>query len=94
MGASRARVVVRGRVQGVWFRESTRRRAEALGLSGWVRNRPDGSVEALFEGDDDAVRAALDYVAEGPPAARVDALDVLERAPIDAPVEAGFRVLR
>ena len=63
-----------GRVQGVWFRESTRQRASELGLDGWVQNRPDGSVEVLFEGDPAAVEQALAFVAEGPSAARVDAV--------------------
>ena len=72
----RAHVRVRGRVQGVWFRESTRRRADELGLSGWVRNRADGSVEACFEGKSDAVRAALEFVREGPPLARVTACEI------------------
>jgi acylphosphatase len=47
----RRRVVVTGRVQGVWFRESCRREADSLGVAGWVRNRPDGAVEAAFEGE-------------------------------------------
>ncbi len=78
---TRRRVVVRGRVQGVFFRESTRRRAEALGVAGWVRNRADGSVEAVFEGAADAVEAAVDFCRSGPPAARVDAVDVATEAP-------------
>jgi acylphosphatase len=79
MKRARARVIVSGRVQGVWFRESTRRRASELGLSGWVRNLPDGRVEAEFEGEADAVEAALGFVAEGPTHARVDSVDVEER---------------
>jgi acylphosphatase len=70
----RAHVIVTGRVQGVWFRESTRRRANELGLSGWVRNLPDGRVEAEFEGPELAVRAALRFVEVGPEHARVDAV--------------------
>jgi acylphosphatase len=68
---------VSGEVQGVWFRESTRRRAESLGVTGFVRNRPDGSVEAVFEGAADAVRAAVDFVRVGPPAARVRHVEVV-----------------
>ena len=80
----RTRVIVSGRVQGVWFRESTRRRASKLGLSGWVRNLPDGRVEAEFDGDAEAVEAALGFVAEGPPHARVDSVDVEEREDLSA----------
>ena len=70
------RILVTGRVQGVWFRDSTRRQADALGISGWVRNLHDGRVEAVFEGSSDAVEAALTYVRTGPPGARVDHVDV------------------
>jgi acylphosphatase len=75
---SRAHVFVSGRVQGVWFRESTRRRADELGLEGWVRNLPDGRVEALFEGDPSAVRLAVEYVREGPAHARVDHVEEVD----------------
>jgi acylphosphatase len=64
-------VWVEGRVQGVFFRDTTRRKAIELGLSGWVRNLPDGRVEALFQGDEEACLAALEFVHEGPPGARV-----------------------
>lgn len=70
----RARGTLEGRVQGVWFRESTRQRAVELGLSGWVRNLPDGRVEAQFIGPRKAVREACAFVAVGPPHARVDAV--------------------
>jgi acylphosphatase len=72
-------VVVHGRVQGVFFRESTRRRADAAGVAGWVANRSDGTVEAWFEGAADDVAVLVDYVRHGPPGAdveRVDADDV------------------
>lgn len=78
MSATRAHVFVRGRVQGVWFRESTRRRAEQLGVGGWVRNLPDGRVEAIFEGDENAVRSAVDYVRRGPSHAQVEGVEVEE----------------
>lgn len=68
---SRTRVLVSGRVQGVFFRDSTREKARALGLSGWVRNLPDGRVEAIFEGDGDRVEEMLSWCEEGPPEARV-----------------------
>ncbi len=67
----RVRVRVEGRVQGVGFRYSTRGEALKLGLAGWVRNLPDGSVEAVFEGPEDRVGAAVDWCRSGPPGARV-----------------------
>lgn len=77
----RVRVRVHGRVQGVWFRGSTRDAAIAHGVAGWVRNRRDGSVEAVFEGPDDAVDALLAFVRHGPPGARVERLEVTEESP-------------
>lgn len=81
MSRVRVRVLVRGRVQGVWFRESTRERAEALGVDGWVRNLPGGEVEAEFEGEREAVDAAIAFVRVGPELARVDDVEVEERSP-------------
>jgi acylphosphatase len=72
------RVVVHGRVQGVWFRETTRRLAEANGVRGHVRNRADGAVEARFEGDAAAVERLVDYCRSGPPLAYVEHVDVEE----------------
>ncbi len=69
-------VWVTGRVQGVFFRESTRREAAALGLSGWVRNLPDGRVEAVFSGSRERCERALVFVRAGPPAASVTLVDV------------------
>jgi acylphosphatase len=74
--AVRARVVARGRVQGVWFRESTRRKALELGVVGCVRNCDDGSVEAVFEGDETGVRGAVEFMRKGPPAAQVEDCEV------------------
>ena len=91
----RARVVVSGRVQGVWFRESTRRRAEELGVGGWVRNLPDGRVEVLFEGDAEQVRSAIEFVKVGPPLAHVKDVAVEEETLEDSPrasVSARFRI--
>jgi acylphosphatase len=85
----RRSVVVHGRVQGVWFRESARRRATELGVGGWVRNRPDGAVEAEVEGDAEAVEVLVAWLGQGPSGARVDRLDVEEREPTG---ESGFRV--
>jgi acylphosphatase len=72
----RARIVISGRVQGVYFRASTRDVARAQRLSGWVRNRMDGDVEAVVEGEKDAVQAFIVWCHEGPPGARVAAVQV------------------
>jgi acylphosphatase len=79
--AVRKRVVVRGHVQGVFFRDSTQRRAAELGVGGWVRNCSDGSVEALFEGDADAVEQAVSFMRDGPERARVESVDVTDEDP-------------
>ncbi len=76
----RVRVIVRGRVQGVAFRAYTADEARAAGLAGWVRNRPDGSVEAVFEGEPRAVEALLAFVRRGPRAARVDDVETFEES--------------
>jgi acylphosphatase len=73
--AVRRRVVVRGNVQGVFFRDSCRRAAESRGVAGWVTNRPDGAVEAVFEGDAAAVEAMVDWCSRGPRGADVDSVD-------------------
>jgi acylphosphatase len=77
----RRRVTVSGRVQGVFFRETARRRAESARLSGWVRNNPDGSVEAVFEGEPKAVERLVDWCREGPRGARVEWVDVASEEP-------------
>ena len=77
----RRRVVVSGRVQGVWFRESCRREADGRSVSGWVRNRPDGTVEAEFEGERAAVMAMIDWCRAGPPRAEVTGLSVSDGQP-------------
>lgn len=76
MQAGRLEVVISGRVQGVWFRASTRDQARRLGLSGWVRNLPDGRVEAVLEGEESRLQAMLDWCHAGPPGARVDHVEV------------------
>ena len=65
MTVVRRRILVRGRVQGVWFRESARQRAEELGVGGWVRNRVDGAVEAELEGDSEDVEVLVTWFAHG-----------------------------
>jgi acylphosphatase len=77
----RRRVAVQGHVQGVFFRETTRRRALADGVAGWVRNLPDGSVEAVFEGERDAVDRLVAFMRDGPRGARVDWVDVVSEEP-------------
>ncbi len=74
----RRRVVAHGRVQGVSFRDALRREALRQDVAGWARNRPDGTVEAVFEGELAAVERLVALARRGPPAARVDRLDVLE----------------
>ena len=77
----RRRVVVQGHVQGVFFRETLRRRAGAAGVSGWVRNRSDGRVEAVLEGERQAVERLVAFAREGPRGARVDWVDVANEEP-------------
>ena len=89
MAMARRHVVVRGRVQGVWFRESARRRATELGVGGWVRNMPDGGVEAELEGEAEAVAVLVDWFGHGPSGARVESIEVEERDPAG---ETGFAV--
>lgn len=74
--ASEARVVVSGRVQGVYFRASTSEAARRFGVRGFVRNMPDGRVEAVLQGERAAVERVIAFMREGPPGARVDAADV------------------
>lgn len=81
MAAVRRRVVVHGRVQGVFFRDSTQKEAEKRGVAGWVRNRDDGAVEAVFEGLEDAVDSLVDFCRSGPSRADVDSVDVEEQEP-------------
>lgn len=89
-GIVRFRVIVSGRVQGVFYRDTCRRLADRLGVCGWVRNRSDGRVEAVIEGDRDDVGELLAWCREGPPRAIVTGVRV-----IDEPVagEGPFRVV-
>ena len=70
----RAHLYVSGQVQGVFFRDSARERAEQLGLTGWVKNLPDGRVEALFEGPSERVREMVRWCEQGPPHAAVESV--------------------
>jgi acylphosphatase len=72
----RRRVIVHGHVQGVFFRDSTRRLAERHGVAGWVRNNPNGTVEAVFEGEPDAVERLVAFAREGPHGAVVARVEV------------------
>jgi acylphosphatase len=77
----RRRVVVHGLVQGVFFRDSVRRRAVDAGVSGWVRNTREGTVEAVLEGEPDAVAKLVAFCREGPRGARVERVDATEEPP-------------
>jgi acylphosphatase len=83
-------VVVKGQVQGVFFRDSTRREAARRGVVGWVRNRPDGAVEAVFEGPSEAVEAMVSFCSRGPRGAYVDDVEVSSE-PVEGLI--GFEVL-
>lgn len=87
---SAARVVLHGKVQAVWYRAWAVEQATRRGLAGWVRNRGDGTVEALFAGDPAAVEAMIEACRTGPKHARVTRV---ERFPADPPNESGFRQL-
>ena len=80
MAQKRIQLVVRGRVQGVYFRASARREARQLGLTGWVKNRKDGAVELLAEGEEDQVKDFLAWAQHGPSTARVDKVETRWRS--------------
>ena len=87
----RVHAIVHGRVQGVFFREYTRRQAEHLGLNGWVRNLPDGTVETVFEGDEVAVTSMVEWLSTtGSPMSTITAVDTREEEPANQ--EKGFTV--
>jgi acylphosphatase len=77
----RRKVVVSGRVQGVFFRASCRDAARALGVAGWISNEADGTVQAVFEGDEDAVEGMVAWCHSGPPQAHVEAVEVTDEEP-------------
>ena len=84
-------MIVRGRVQGVFFRGGLKQQADTHGIAGWARNRVDGSVEALLQGPRDAVSSVADWMRVGPRGARVDSADV-EWSEVDEPLQ-GFEVV-
>ena len=77
----RKRVIVRGRVQGVFFRDTTRQKASSRGVAGWVCNRGDGAVEAVFEGEPEAVESMVRFAREGPRGADVNDVEVIDEEP-------------
>ncbi len=77
----RRRVIVHGRVQGVFFRDTARREAAGHGVSGWVRNTPEGTVEAVFEGEPGAVERLVGFAEEGPAEAQVERVETFEEEP-------------
>lgn len=81
METRRRRVKAHGRVQGVFFRDSTRKEAQNRGVAGWVRNASDGTVEAVFEGEPDDVEALVSFVRSGPGSADVERVDVDDEEP-------------
>jgi acylphosphatase len=85
----RRRVVIHGWVQGVFFRDTVRRRARAAGIAGWVRNNGDGTVEAVFEGEAGAVERLIEFCRQGPRGARVDRVEVTSE---DPEAESGFEI--
>jgi acylphosphatase len=86
----RIHVRIRGSVQGVFFRAEARTRAESLGLGGWIRNCPDGTVEAVFEGEPQRVETMVEWCRRGPSGAYVESVDAAEEEPVG---ERGFRVV-
>lgn len=87
-------LLVTGRVQGVGFRWYVREAAQRLGLTGWVRNRPDGSVEVAADGPPEAQEQFITVVQRGPRGARVAAVERLSAAPVDPPISSAFHVVR
>ncbi|MGB9671783.1 MAG: acylphosphatase [Candidatus Bathyarchaeales archaeon] len=79
----RAHIFVSGRVQGVFFRSETRHEAKKRGVKGWVRNLPDGRVEAVFEGEEKSVKELIEFCKRGPPGARVTNVEVLWENPTE-----------
>ena len=75
------KVIISGRVQGVWFRANTKQKAEELGIFGWVRNTDDGCVEAVFEGDERLIDEMINWCHKGPALAKVEKVEIKKRRP-------------
>lgn len=88
----RVRLHIRGLVQGVSYRASAADAARRIGVTGWVRNQPDGSVLAEVQGPADAVDAMIDWCKDGPPSGRVDGVEVIDAAPVSG--EMAFTIRR
>jgi acylphosphatase len=89
---TRVHVIISGRVQGVWYRASTKQKAEELGVSGWVKNTGDGNVEAEFEGDESAVQTMIAWCRRGPPLAKVSDVKIVRKS--TGGERPGFTILR
>jgi acylphosphatase len=74
-------VIISGRVQGVWFRASTKKMAEQIGLTGWVRNKSDGCVEAVFEGEEQLINKMIEWCHQGSPLSKVKNVEVKNQEP-------------
>lgn len=83
MAVIRVHIYISGRVQGVLYRSNTRRRAQKRGLTGWVRNLPDGRVEAVVEGEEERVEELIQWCRRGPPSALVTGLEIKREPPTD-----------
>jgi len=86
MSCKRVHAIVHGRVQGVFFREHTKRKAQELGLEGWVKNLPDRSVETVFKGEADLVAVMIQWLYTGSPQSDVTEVDIQEEEPLDESV--------
>ena len=81
---SNVHVIISGRVQGVWFRQSTKQKAEQLGLTGWVRNTSGGNVEAVFEREENLIQEMITWCKQGPPLAKVENVQIKNLCPTNA----------
>lgn len=73
-------ITINGKVQGIWFRANTKQKAEQLGITGWVKNIPNGSVEAIFEGEENCIKEMIDWCQHGPPQAKVENIEIKEQS--------------
>ena len=80
---TQAHLIIHGRVQGVWYRQSTKNEADRLGLTGWVRNLPDGCVEGCIEGDRAVIEKLINWCYQGPPSANVTSIDIVWREEVE-----------